>query len=497
MHVIRLLAPERRGETVLFRWTVTPETELYRKTEFSLTFPRSIPLDRVPAALWWRVTLICLHAHWTLLRPCRVELPVGLPPGEVEFWRRLLDVEVQTLETYRRAQAFDCDVEIVCSGEPLPAIPPLADSGRCATAFSGGKDSLLQVGLLCKLTENPLLVATTSPMPPLYDHVTPRRKKVFREIAARKPVTLVEVKSDLRESWDNLFSQRLGSPISVNEIGDTLLYFAALLAVAYACGVPHLFLASEAEVQENAEVEGRLVMHLHFIYGAVVQRALAALLAPAGISYSSLTWALPSVHVQETLWQRYGDISDLQYSCWQVGAEEETCSRCSQCLRLAVGVLKMGKNPEAMGIDLRTLFPAMREWAPGGASIDPNVPAPRRITSLNLNQQVIRNLQQTSPRQVERVLYGHQPWRRFGKKTRAALEAFHHLQATYANAEVPPSPGYRDAFVDLVDARLREPLRRIFAESIPAEPPEHYAGVLERSLRATAWITEPLRAVAS
>ena len=496
MHVIRLLAPVRQGHEVRFQWTVTPQTELYRKSDFSLRFPTSVPLDRVPEALWWRVMLICLHAHWTLLRPCRVELPVQLPPEEIEFWHRLLETEVHTLETYGRAQAFDRGVEMVCSGEPLPEIPPLADSGRCSTAFSGGKDSLLQVGLLCELTENPLLVATTSPMPPLHDHVTPRRKKVFRDIAARQPVTLVEVKSDLRESWDNLFSQRLGSPISVNEIGDTLLYFAALLAVSYACDVPHLFLASEAEVQENAEIDGRLVMHLHFIYGAVVQRAFAALLAPIGITYSSLTWALPSEHVQEILWGRYGGISDLQYSCWQVGADEATCSRCSQCLRLAVGILKMGGNPEENGHRPAPIVsPPCATWTPGRSSTDASVPAPRRVTSQGLNQQVIRNLRQTPPSRVARALCGYRPWLRFEARTRAALDAYRELQAKYAGTEVPESPGYRDGFVDLIDPLLREPVRRIFAGSISPEPPDRYAGVLARGRRAVDWITEPLIAV--
>src|SRR5678816_80962 len=76
-----------------------------------------------------------------------------------------------------------------------------------------------------------------------------------------------------------------------------------------------------------------------FMYSAATQRALSRLLEPYGMRYGSLTWPLYSSHVQHLLWSRYPDLSDLQYSCWLVAKDEAMCSRCRQCLRLAVVAL--------------------------------------------------------------------------------------------------------------------------------------------------------------
>ena len=107
----------------------------------------------IPEALWWTVALICLHAHWTLLRPCRVEIPVTLDPDELELWRRLLEVEITTLEGLRGRPGVESAIEIVATGPRLSPPVALPDSGRCAAAFSGGKDSLLQAAMLAELTE--------------------------------------------------------------------------------------------------------------------------------------------------------------------------------------------------------------------------------------------------------------------------------------------------------------------------------------------------------
>ena len=78
MHEITVHPPVVSGQQVRFGWRVEPATELYRAEQFTVRFPESIDLTRVPAGLWWRVALICLHGHWPLLRPCRVRLPVRL-----------------------------------------------------------------------------------------------------------------------------------------------------------------------------------------------------------------------------------------------------------------------------------------------------------------------------------------------------------------------------------------------------------------------------------
>src|SRR5262249_26483030 len=86
MRKIYLESPLLQGQTATFRWRVEPASELYRQTHFSLHFPHSVDLSAVPERLWWDVLLICLHAHWLVLRPCEVHLPLRLGDGERQFW---------------------------------------------------------------------------------------------------------------------------------------------------------------------------------------------------------------------------------------------------------------------------------------------------------------------------------------------------------------------------------------------------------------------------
>ena len=130
---IDINVPEVAGQTVTFRWTVDPPTPLYRRSAFILRFPSSVDLGRVPEHIWWIVALACLHPHWALLRPCRVELPVALGASERETWLRLTDAAVATLESLRGTTRLDREIEIVESGSPLAPVR-VADGDRCATA---------------------------------------------------------------------------------------------------------------------------------------------------------------------------------------------------------------------------------------------------------------------------------------------------------------------------------------------------------------------------
>ena len=499
MKLVTLAPPELDSErrTATFRWRVEPATELYRRTSFTLHFPPEVDLARVPPPLWWTVALLCLHSHWNLLRPCRVELPVELPPGESEFWRRLLEVEAATLEAYRDGGpaaspgAPLAALELEARGPRLPPLLPRLPAGRrCAAAFSGGKDRLLQAALLCDFTERPLLVTTTSPMPPLHDHRTARRRQVLASMASRRDVTLLEVDSDLRASWKNDFPPLVGYPVAVNEITDTFLYFAALLVCAVAVGATRLFLASEAEVQENVELDGRIVQHPHFMYSRATQRAIESLLAPLGLRYGSLISALHSEQVQQLLWVCYGDLRDLQYSCWRVGESEAACSRCSQCLRVALSVLALGGQPERLGIDLATLFPALADWSPRQRA---NGHLPDAIVAARLHAQVVRALAATTPGRVLAALAAGGPARLLQPRGWRALAAFVRLRRRIAAvATAPPSPGYRAAFLRGLDPSLAAPVGAVFAEHFERSASDADAAVLERGERLARFVAAPL-----
>jgi hypothetical protein len=531
---IDLYAPEVRRDAATFRWRVEPATELYRACAFTLRLPSGCDARQVPESLWWTVALLCLHPHWNLLRPCAVRLPVGLAPGHREFWHRLLAAELATLEAYRAGGGVDdgagtsgtsgtsdaagtagaadgagsasaaCGVELIDDGPRLLPPPRLHDEGRCAAAFSGGKDSLLQAALLSELGLPTLLVTTTSPMPPLADHETARRRHVLAEIGRRRrDLELLEVVTDLRASWRNDFPPRVGYPVSVNEITDTFLYTAAMLVVAALRGATHLFLASEAEVQENVAIDGRVVQHTHFMYSAATQGAIAALLGAAGIRHGSLISALYSSQVQQLLWQRYEDLCDLQYSCWRVAAGEATCSRCSQCLRLALGALAAGGAPERMGIDLVRLLPAMRDWTPGGQEAPTPPVLPQAVVTGRLRRQVLRSLAAVSTARVASALAAGGPGRLLRPRGWRALAVYAGLRRRLVLAApggaaelLAEHPGYREGFLRQVDPLARAGVGAIFAAHFPPESPAHYGGVLARSEALSAWIAAPLRPLA-
>jgi len=473
MNLITLQPPILQPRRIEFRWRVEPATPLYRRTSFALEFPESVDVAALPESLVWGIGLLCLHAQWIFLRPCRVKLPVRLPAGWEGFWRRFLQAQVNSLEAYRKRIVDDLQIDFEMDGPQLAAVRGDGE-GSCAAAFSGGKDSLLQAGLLCECGEPPLLVTTTSPMPPMQDHLTARRRHVLAEIVKRRPVRLVEVRSDFRSSWDNGFSGRLGYPVSINEVTDTHLYTASLLAAGWASGARHFFVASETEVQESIEWEGRTVFHPHMMYAAALHLPLGRLL---GVSLSSLTWPLHSGQVQELLWRRYPDLRGLQYSCWKVGAGEAMCNACNQCLRLALGALAAGADPSVIGIQWPRLMRFARKWKP--RFVGENGPLwPDNLVRRELNSHVVRCIQQLSPQRVAELL---------GSNDLLASLRYRALRRRVRRLNPGPAPGFRCGFVPLMDERVRA-VEKIYAEHFPSEPAETHAAVVERTRHLVNWI---------
>ena len=481
MHRIDLLAPAVEGQSVTFRWTVEPAATLYRKTSFTMTFPAMVDLSRIPARLWWDIAMLCLHPHWLLLRPCTIHLPLNLAEAERRFWLQHLQNGVDTLDALGPAQlrGQPLGITFVCAGLDVPRTP-LQGSGF-GTSFSSGKDSLLQAALLCELTQRPLLVATTSPLPPLADHGTERRRKVFAAIQARRDVQFVEVVSDFRSIWDNGFSGRMGYGPAVNELTDTFLYMSSLLAAGAALGATHLFVASEAEVQINASLEGRIVQHSHFMYSAATQRALARLLSAYGISFGSLIWPLYSMQVQQLLWARYSDLCDLQYSCWRVGLGEATCSQCDQCFRIAMTALASGEDPQRMGIDLLKVLAYGPIWE---KLFDHNAPPPAlpQISNMaRVHRRIWDLIARTSFLHILGILLRARPRALLSRQALATLRQFRQLQQCARRLPSLPPQGIREAFLDWLDPALRDRLITLYTQYFPREPRADHAEIHQRS----------------
>jgi hypothetical protein len=474
---------------------VEPTASLYYRNEFSLEYPEGVDLSRVPYDLWWLVALMCLHPHWPLLRPCRVHMPVQLDAADKEVLLRLMDARVATLETYRGGDDFGRAVEINDFGLPLqiPVMPP--QRPRCAAAFSGGKDSLLQAGLLAELTERPVLVSTTSPLPGLADHTTERRKHILKEVPRRRSVDLVEVKSDFRSNFDNSYSAKVrGYGVSVNELTDTLFYSAAMLGAAAAMGADHLFLASEAEVQENTLVDGRVIEHPHCMYSTVTLRAWSAILGRYGFHYSSLQPPLHSQQVQALLWTRYPDLCDLQYSCWRVPEGKAACSRCNQCLRVGFTSLELDDSPARMGVDMVSLMIHRDDWGrQRPAAADAGELAGHKVRR-ELWEDTARVIQGTRWRRLAGEIL-RQPWRRWRDgEVPAALRNAWRFKRRIDGLDVGGLRGYRPLFLSQVDGLLRDGVAAIYAEHFAPEDEGAYLDVLERSERLAAWVTAPVDA---
>jgi hypothetical protein len=182
---ITLHPPEVRAGTVIFSFDVDPSSPLYGVTRFSLSCPPSVGIAGLPPRLWWTVFLLCTHSQWPYLAPSQVRLPVRLSAGEREFWRRLVLSYIDTLEAYRIGDTPGGVIDLVDDGPPLAPFDRLPDAGWWATAFSGGKDSLVQTGLLTELAERPVLVTTTSPRADIAEQATARRREVLAGIVRR------------------------------------------------------------------------------------------------------------------------------------------------------------------------------------------------------------------------------------------------------------------------------------------------------------------------
>ncbi|MFN8126029.1 MAG: aminotransferase class I/II-fold pyridoxal phosphate-dependent enzyme [Candidatus Nanopelagicales bacterium] len=477
--VVTLHEPVVTGHEVRFSWDVEPDSRLYAREHFTLAFPDDVDLTRIPDAVWWRIMMICLYPHWVLLRPCRVELPIRLPDGEREYWLRLCDAAVWTLEGRMSGHDVQRRIEIAEGGRrsPWPQHPDPSDV--TVAAFSGGRDSLTQLGLLQELAQDPILVTVVSPRPGSEEHRSARHDEVMREVVARTGVELLTVHSDFRSLVHNDFAAQRYS-LAVTELTDCLLYLGAAWVVALARGAARVALAAEAEVHVTSRRDGLTLQHGHFMYSGTTQRALAALAAPTGVAFTGLTAPLMQFQVQSLLTHRYPHLRDLQYSCWELTGDQGACSSCGECVRVAMYLLADDVSPSVASIDLGTLLRHWRHWfrdplRPAFAGPEADL----RGESRDIRRHQFRTVT------VERVAahLGDDP---------EALARYAELrdEALADPAPIPPPPGYRTAHLAFVDERFRAGLEAIVAEHFaPTAAGQESA---DRSLALSEWIIAPL-----
>ncbi|MBJ7354199.1 MAG: hypothetical protein JHC98_05185 [Thermoleophilaceae bacterium] len=488
---IRLRDPRVRGNAVDFEWTVTPEHDFYRAHRFTLTFPHSVDVATVPEGLWLRVMLIFLHPHWAILRPCRVVLPRRLPAGEREFWLRMVDSAVWTLEndldtpdgpTF--AERTHRTVELVESGPPAGELAQVEARDVVVSSFSGGRDSLTQAAMLNELGLKPILVTTTSKREGSIEFETPRFRKVLDEMRARTGLELVEVTSDVRTCVVNDHPLIARCKLAVSELTDTLLYFAVCWAVGSARGARDVFLASEAEVQESIRRDGMVVQIVHVGLTTASQRALSALIAPTGMTYNGLTAALQHFQIQRILDQRYSELSDLQYSCFSQRPGEDVCNDCFNCLKTALHKMSDGSAPAEISIDLNKVLVTRSHWTPEDDGEQRS--AVGELFAERMNSHLTRVLREYDAARVAEFVPG-------GVLNPDAVAGLERLRATaFAAPDPPEEPGYRAGYLELIDEPLRSGLDAIFSEHFEADPLEQYEHLLDNTRLLSDWIAAPL-----
>ncbi len=495
MNDIVVHAPEIKRNRLTVRWEVSPASRLFTRSGYEMVFPDHINLERLPARLIMQAVMLCIHPQWVLLNPCRIRLPAALSPDETEFWMRLMTAQFNTMEAHRVSGTPQTalNVEFAWDGPALDqAVAPIVSGARCGSAFSGGKDSLFQAGVLSEISDNPLLVATTSPMPPLQDHQHPKRRWLLGEVARRRRVEVLEVHSDFRSCWNNTFSLECGYAVAVNELTDTFLYLTSLMLAGAAMNVPHLYLASENEVNDNSERDGRIIQHPHSVYSLVTQRSIAALIAPWGFSHGSLTAALHSGQVQHILWQRYPDLREMQFSCWATPRDAPMCNHCSQCLRIALTAMASGADPAEMGADLETALIAQRAWEPKVQWADDQTVLPKLRVSGRLHAQMLDCVRRIPKSAVAAYLVRHhRNWLK-PMPVVSAMRSFLRLRKLAIRWPTPGWRGYRPGYLDQVHPLLRAPLRVLIESYFKPEPMAAYEATMNRSQQLAAWITEPL-----
>jgi hypothetical protein len=490
-HQVRLDSPRVEGNEVLFAWQVTPATELYRRTSFRLSFPPDLELTTVPDALWWRIGMLCLHTHWALLRPCRVELPISLDDPERQFWMRLIENARIQIEAYGGTASRGPAVQLIDRGPAVGPVRLAATDSRPAVAFSGGKDSLVLTALLVDLGERPLLVSITSPVVWARDHRGASRERARAEVERRLGLDSVEVASDFRTAWRFDFSADQGCRLGVHELSDLCLYHGAIAAVAAATGIGRIFMASEADLQYNASAGGHTVLHPEFLSCAVMQSALDALLRRFGVRQEgSLTHPLHMHQVQALLLHRYRHLADLQCSCWRAPPGAQACSACEKCFQVALVALAEGFAPRLVGLDLVRILRMFGDWrlAP---------PAPRagiRLHHIHSARNDIIRILQTVPTTTVRSVLADDSGAYDDSELSEAAAVYARLRAQAFTFAVPPAPGYIGEFLSAVDAGMREPLRAILDEHFAPAPRSEFQAIVHRSRSLSNRITGPLTA---
>ena len=238
------------------------------------------------------------------------------------------------------------------------------ENSGVAMCFSGGKDSLLLLGLYQKFDgQYPLPIITESPLPPMTDHNSQHRKSLLKKLDVLG-FNGMAVKSNLREIYVNNYPLQTGTIWYLNEILDCILYITACLPIVKQFKRRGVAIASEFDVQRVRLVQDVYIADEYFMYHIHFLESLSQMLSMLhGVKIENLISSLPHYCIQYLLVHDFPQLLALQDSCYQKTTNMRWCSHCIKCFSTALLLLSFNYDPRKIGIDLMKVFwPKASYW---------------------------------------------------------------------------------------------------------------------------------------
>lgn len=466
-------------------WKTSPETTLFNKNECSIRFPESIDLRRLPDGFIERIAVLLLHPYWPLLSPCKIDLPFTLSAEEKQCWERLITLQWDTLQGHVEKEN-PLILEWSFTGPTLSSEhQPIVGDG-CSTAFSGGKDSLFQTGFLLDQGSHPLLVSTISDKESTHQ----RKLEVDRKVTELTGLELIQVETNYRSIYNNLYPRELGWLPAVNELNDVILYLANLLMASASRNIPQTYVASESDVQASVKKDHRWIQHPHAMYSLVTLKVIEKLFSPYGMKIGSLTAPINQYQVQKTLWIEWPALRALQTTCWRMSADEDLCNECRDCLKASLTSFDAGEDPREMGADLVKNLAATDYWHP---VLESAGETPNDLTRSNLHQQTIIALGNIPLYTYALHFTKLRPLGPLNKEWRAAWKNTRRLKTLAKSLDSTRLNQYAEEYLALVDDPHREPLRNFLNHRFQAGGESFRDNrYFKNTFDMIAWATESL-----
>ncbi|RJP33327.1 MAG: creatininase family protein [Phycisphaerales bacterium] len=228
---------------------------------------------------------------------------------------------------------------------------------RCLVLSSGGKDSLLTLGLLREagVETHPIFINESgrhwftalnsyrhfSESVPHTGRVWTSADRVFTWMLRKFPF----IRPDFADVRADIYPIRLWT---------VAVFLFGALPIARARGTDRVIIGDEYDTTERAVYEGIPHFSGLFDQSRFFDEALSRYYAAKrwGLSQFSLLRPLSELLIEKTLAERYPDLLALQMSCHATHKEGDRvfpCGKCEKCRRI-VGMLKaIGKDPAACG----------------------------------------------------------------------------------------------------------------------------------------------------